>query len=491
LLSNVNHTRKEAESIYLRYLEENTIQTVGALLQIFSSQQEDVTLRSFSGILLRRAVDPAAPYAGRLDAACTAQLRQQLMALWTQETNPVVTRRLAHIMAQSAAGGKWMDLIVTVIAHAQAQSGPALVSLMALLEIIADYCPDDILTHVTVLINFLGAHIGASDPRLRVACAKTIGSCIVALEDDSARDAFRPSLLPLIGVVGAALEAGDEIDATSIVESLVTIAQIQPLFFKQVMDPVTTAMLTVVASQSLEFSTRIMAVELLVTLAETAPAMARKTPALAQGLVPLAMAIALDVEESDAEWARGVYSEEGSDDNSAVGEESIERLAAGLGGKTVAPLVFAQVQAFASNESSVHRRAAVAAMCRLAEGAPKSFKGYLKNALDFLTSAVSDPSPRVQFQAIQTIGQLAVLFPDDVPTMLHMFMTSMVALLNAPGTCEKVRGHTASALINLTAPGACSEEALLPFLEPLLQALMQCLQMASIEVQPHCLTLLG
>ena len=453
---------------------------------------QDLTIRSFSGILLRRVLDPTAPYAARLDGGCTTQLRQQLLSTWTVESHPVIMRRLAHIMAQSAAGGKWVDLIVIVVGHAESQTGASLVALMSLLEIIADYCPDDILTHVSVLIRFLGAHVMASDLHLRTACAKTIGACVVALEDDSARDLFRPLLVPLISVIGSALEAGDEVDATNIVESLVTIAQIQPLFFKQAMEQITNAMLTVLGSSSLEFSTRTMAIELLVTLAETAPAMARRTPALAQGLIPLAMRIALDCEESDSEWIRGAYSEEVSDDNSAVGEEAIERLAAGIGGKTVAPLVLAEVQAFASNANcSLHRRAAIAALCRLAEGAPKTFKNYIGSAFDFFLSSLSDQSARVQFQAIQSIGQLSLLYPDQVPTMMKKFMTKLVSLLNEPSTCERVRGHTASALINMTNPSSCPEEEILPYMEPLLKALMQCLQVASLEVQSHCLTLLG
>ncbi|CAM9098384.1 unnamed protein product, partial [Ectocarpus fasciculatus] len=492
LLSNDNHTRREAEAVYTRHLEESTVPAVGVLLEVFASPQEDLTIRSLCGILLRRVVDPAAPYSALLDAACTTELRQKLMALWAQENNPVIMRRLAHVMAQSAAGGKWMDLIVTVIGYAQSQSGGALISLMSLLEIIADYCPDDILTHVTVLVNFLGSHIGSADARLRVACAKTIGACIVALEDDAARNAFRPSLLSLLAVIGAALEVGDEIDATNIVESLVTIAQIQPLFFKEVIEQVSAAMITVGGSSNLEYSTRTMAVELLVTLTETAPAMARRTPTLVQGLVPLAMNMALDVEEDDAEWASGTYSEEPCDDNSAVGEEAIERIAAGMGGKLLAPLVFTQVQSFAANtQSAVHRRAAVAALSRLGEGAPKVFKGHLKSALDFFLPALSDPSPRVQFQAIQAIGQLSVLYPEQVPVIMQMYMPVMISLLNSATTCERVRGHTASALINMTNPASCPEEALLPHMEPLLQALMQCLQLASLEVQPHCLTLLG
>jgi hypothetical protein len=46
-------------------------------------------------------------------------------------------------------------------------------------------------------------------------------------------------------------------------------------------------------------------------------------------------------------------------------------------------------------------------------------------------------------------------------------------------------------MINLVNPDTCEGEALTSHLEPLLTALVVCLQSASLEVQPHCLVLLG
>lgn len=80
----------------------------------------------------------------------------------------------------------------------------------------------------------------------------------------------------MITVLGTALNNGDELDATGIMEHLVCIAQQQPMFFKGVLDDVVEAMLAVASATGLEFSTRSIALELMVTLTETAPALARR-----------------------------------------------------------------------------------------------------------------------------------------------------------------------------------------------------------------------
>ena len=88
------------------------------------------------------------------------------------------------------------------------------------------------------------------------------------------------------------------------------------------------------------------------------------------------MELALEVEEEE-EWARGPYSEEPADENCAVGEEALERAAAGMGGRVVAPPLLALVQQFMGRPDWQHRRAAVAGLARLAEGATAQCKALL------------------------------------------------------------------------------------------------------------------
>jgi hypothetical protein len=101
------------------------------------------------------------------------------------------------------------------------------------------------------------------------------------------------------------------------------------------------------------------------------------------------MNLMLDLDDDEETWVRGDYNTDQlmEDENAAVGEEAIERVAAGLGGKALGPYVVALVQEYAASENSSHRRAAVAALSRLAEGSSKvilkSKKTFTKNILNF------------------------------------------------------------------------------------------------------------
>ena len=122
----------------------------------------------------------------------------------------------------------------------------------------------------------------------------------------------------------------------------------------------------------------------------------------------------------------------------------------------------------------------------------QAFKAQLPAALAFLSAALSDSSPMVLYQTIHTIGRLAHLFPESLGDMIPLFVPKLTALLHtSQPVCDRVRGHAASALINLTNPESCETELVEPFLDPLLAALCSCLQGASLSVQSPCLSLLG
>ena len=335
--------------------------------------------------------------------------------------------------------------------------------------------------------------MGSEDAGVQIACAKAICASIVALEEEGSRDAFKPAIAPIVTILGAALARDDEENATSIMEYLVEIAAVHPIFFKGILDEVVAAMLTVAQSTALEFSTRSIALELMVTLSESAPALARRCAALVQGIVPLAMAIMLDVEESEEEFVASKFTPDPVEDNACTGEEALERAAAGMGGRILGAAVLGLVQQYASSADWTYRRAAVAALTRLAEGSPSAFKPHFEPTIGFLTGAMSDASARVCYQAVQTVGQFAVLFPQHMEQLVSVFVPLLTTMLGDASTCDQVRGLCAQALINLMNPDSCEEEYLTEtgLLEPILQALVVCLQSASVEVQPTCLDLLA
>ena len=489
LMSGDNIQRRNAETYYDNQLLVNLIPTLESLITILANATLDIVVRSMAGVLLRRAIERTSK---DVNMDTTKVMREALIQIWTTEKNTILVKRLAHVLAQSASEVPWPDLLPTIISHANSNvSIPLTLSSLSLVEIIAEYSPEDISNNLPLVGNFLAAMIVNSDDNVQVACARSVGACIVALEDDAARNVFKPALQPIITVLGGALSRGDESDAVSIMESLIAVAQIQPIFFKGAIDHVVAAMLTVASSDLLEFPTRSLAVELMVTFTETAPALARRCSGLAAGLMPLCMTLALEVDDDQDEWVTGKYSEEPEDENNCVGEEAVERAAAGMGGRVVSQPILMIVQQYVNNPDWRYRRAAIAGLSRLAEGATEHFKQYLDKAVPIIAMALSDVSPRVKYEAIHSIGRLASLFPASTADLVETFLPPLTVLLGDASTCDRVRGHAASAMINLINPESCEAEALTGHLEPLLTALVVCLQSAAVEVQPHCLVLLG
>lgn len=426
----------------------------------------------------------------KMPAEHILHLRQQFACLWATELDPTILKRLAHIMAQSSQSSPWTDLLPYILSQTNSTNT---VASLNLIEITTDYCPNDLILHLEALGVYLCSFITSTDVSIQIACAKTTTACIVSLSEENHRNLFRPALQPIVNVIGVCLQSGFETDATSILSHLVTVAASQPVFFKGTLDAIMPAMVAVVSYTNLDFSTRIMAFEMMITLTETAPALARRCDTLVKNVIPLAFSIMLDVEEDNEEFASGKYSDADiSDENASAGDEAIERLANGLGGRVIAEQVLAHVGQYSTNSSSwQHRRAAVAGLYRLAEGCSKSFKSYTTQAIHFIAIAVNDTSVRVRFEAIRCIGRLAVLYPQNATVLINTFVPTLTSFLSDASACSRIRGLTAAALINLVSNSEVSADVIQNYLQSLLQALVVSLQNAPIEVQPHCLTLLG
>lgn len=487
LMSPDNAARSAAETQYRGQCEAAPDSVAGCLTDCLLLHP-DPGLRSFAGVLLRRLLDQSA---SRLTPQTTAAMRAKIVDAWTREDSPLFLRRLNHIMAQSAARGDWNELLPFVLTASMKMPTTGKIAALEIVEILSEYSPDQIFANISILGNYLGGLITSHESKVAVACARATSACIVAIDDDVARNSFKPALDPIVSVIGAAIREGLESEAVAIIEHLVSVAQMQPLFFKGPLDNLIRAMVAMVNSTSLEFNTRAIAMELMVTICETAPALARRCVPLMEGLLPSAMQLVLEHEVEDADWVALRYGEESIDENCLVGEEAVERVAAGLGGKTVLPLVLPLVQTFATNNQWFYRRAAVCALSRLAEGCTKLFETHLPASCDFLLAALHDSSFRVMYEAEQAIGELALLYPDSSSVFVARFMGRLVEVLGDPQVCERVRCHAASAMINLCNPDNTAAEELQTHLESILRTIVACLQSSSADLQSPCLVLLG
>lgn len=125
LMSNDNAQRQEAESYFSGALEADAGDVISTLCTIFSTTDGDMLIRSFAGVLLRRAVEKST-----LPAEMNSQLRASLMSMWRAETDATLLKRLAHTMAQSAMSASWLDLLPQVVQNVSTTTPVIYVSCM-------------------------------------------------------------------------------------------------------------------------------------------------------------------------------------------------------------------------------------------------------------------------------------------------------------------------------------------------------------------------
>ena len=153
-----------------------------------------------------------------------------------QSSNSVIGR-LSHIMAQVAVKQPWPMLIQHISTHS-IESCHSTIAALRLMEILSDYCAEDISSNADTLRQFFSRCFTMSETNFeneatfltfRATCARSAAACIVSIEDDDIRDSFKPAVPYIMTVLGSILSAhaaSYESYANGIMEHLCTIGNL-------------------------------------------------------------------------------------------------------------------------------------------------------------------------------------------------------------------------------------------------------------------------
>ncbi|KII95405.1 hypothetical protein PLICRDRAFT_86789 [Plicaturopsis crispa FD-325 SS-3] len=216
------------------------------------------------------------------------------------------------------------------------------------------------------------------------------------------------------------------------------------------------------------------ALEFMLSLSEARPAMVRKTdgwvPALVRGCLEGMGELSddnLDV------WLEADPAEDPTDDTYPhVYEQSLDRLACALGGKSVLPPAFQYIPSMLASYDWRLRHAGLMAIAAIAEGTSKVMQGELGKVVELVTPAFADPHPRVRHAACQCLGQLCTDLEEVIQEQYHQQLFAvLIPTLEAPE--PRVHAHAAAALINFCEGVACN--TLVPYLDPIVERLLKLL----------------
>uniref|UniRef100_A0A6Q2XKZ8 TOG domain-containing protein n=1 Tax=Esox lucius TaxID=8010 RepID=A0A6Q2XKZ8_ESOLU len=303
------------------------------------------------------------------------------------------------------------------------------------------------------------------NPQIRTLAARAAASFVLSNEGNAALLKHFSDLLPgILQAVNESCYQGDD----SVLKSLVEIADTAPKYLRPNLEATLQLSLKLCADTNLTNMQRQLALEVIVTLSETAAAMLRKHTAIVAS-IPQMLAMMVDLEE-DEEWAMADELEDDDFDSNAVaGESALDRIACGLGGKIVLPMIKQHIMTMLQNPDWKYRHAGLMALSAIGEGCHQQMEAILNEIVSFVLLFCQDPHPRVRYAACNAIGQMATDFAPTFQKKFHDKVISALLQTMEDQTNPRVQAHAAAALINFTED--CPKSLLVPYLDSLVQHL--------------------
>ncbi|KAF2563645.1 hypothetical protein F2Q70_00014520, partial [Brassica cretica] len=297
----------------------------------------------------------------------------------------------------------------------------------------------------------------------------------------------------MIRTLTESLNNGNEATAQEALELFIELAGTEPRFLRRQLVDIVASMLQIAEAESLEESTRHLAVEFLVTLAEArerAPGMVRKLPQFIDRLFAALMKMLGDIEDDPAWYSAETEDEDaGETGNYSMGQECLDRLAIALGGNTIVPVAYQQFSAYLVASEWQKHHASLIALAQIAEGCSKVMIKNLEQVVSMILSQFQSPHPRVRWAAINAIGQLSTDLGPDLQNQHHQRVLPALAAAMDDIQNPRVQAHAASAVLNFSEN--CTPEILAPYLDGIVSKLLVLLQNGKQMVQEGALTALA
>jgi len=152
-----------------------------------------------------------------------------------------------------------------------------------------------------------------------------------------------------------------------------------------------------------------------------------------------------------------------------VAESALDRLACGLGGKTVFPHILNITPQMMSQADWKCRHAALMAISAAGEGCHKQMESYLGQIMDAVMQFVNDPHPRVRFACCNALGQMATDFAPVFEKKFHdKVIPGLLHLMDDNGN-PRVQAHAGAALVNFSED--CPKNILTQYLDNIIAKL--------------------
>uniref|UniRef100_A0A8C4STW7 Importin-5 n=1 Tax=Erpetoichthys calabaricus TaxID=27687 RepID=A0A8C4STW7_ERPCA len=472
LMSPDNNVRKQSEEAY----ENIPGQTkVTFLLQTIRDAAAAEEVKQMAAVLLRRlfssAFDEIYPI---LSTDLQNVIRSELLLGIQMEGSPNIRKKICDIAAELArnlidddGNNQWPDILKFLFDSVNSQNVGLREAALHIFWNFPGIFGNQQQHYLEVIKRMLAQCMqDQENPQIRTLAARAAASFVLSHENNTLLHKHFAELLP--GILQAVNDSCYQND-DSVLKSLVEIADTAPKYLRPHLEATLQLSLKLCGDTILTNMQRQLALEVIVTLSETASPMLRKhTNILAQS-IPQMLAMMVDLEDDD-EWAIADELEDDDFDSNAVaGESALDRVACGLGGKIVLPMIKEHIMQMLQNPDWKYRHAGLMALSAIGEGCHRQMEAILNEIVNFVLLFCQDPHPRVRYAACNAIGQMATDFAPFFQKKFHEKVIPALLQTLEDQTCPRVQAHAAAALINFTED--CPKSLLIPYLDNLVKHL--------------------
>ncbi|KDE07331.1 hypothetical protein MVLG_02374 [Microbotryum lychnidis-dioicae p1A1 Lamole] len=335
---------------------------------------------------------------------------------------------------------------------------------------------------------------GLQDPAIytRLAALQAASKLLQVLEPPSKLQSYTELITGMLEILPALTvsAASDDRPLTTALLEMIELASI-PRLASRVFKPHVTALTHFCTSiiqspETYDENIRASALELLVSLAETAPTLIRT----AGNFTPMIVEICLDLmkeREDDPEWlGKEVIKDIEEDDTIAtIAEQSLDRFAQRLGKDVFGAVQENLGKLLGKDKTWQVKSAGLSAIAAIAEGCRVQMQGNLEQIINAIVALTGDDHPRVHYAIIYALGQLCTDLEDQVQAefgqqVLRVFVSNML------GQEPRLQAFAAAACVNFFRATEVVEP-LKPFLPDVMRGLLHLLQTGSTFVQGNAL----
>ncbi|XP_048004926.1 importin-5 [Leguminivora glycinivorella] len=488
LLSTDNDIRSQAEEAYNNIATETkVVYLVGAIQNADVSEEG----RQTAAVLLRRLFSADFfDFFPKLPFEQQKLLREQLLLTIQMDLSQQLRRKICDVVSELArshldddGANQWPEFLQFMFTCANAQDSNMKEAGIRMFTSVPGVFGNLQNQNLDAIKRMLFTALQPTESEaLRVQAVKAVGAFILLHDKEPAIQKHLSDLLdPMMQVVVQSMEKAEDDSALKV---LIELAESAPKFLRPQLENISQVAIKMVGDKDQEDTWRQLALEVMVTLCETAPAMVRKqVPMAVRMLTPLVLEMMCEIED-EPEWAmEDEVADDDNENNNVVAESALDRMCCGLGGKIMLGLIVSAVPVMLQSEDWRRRHAALMAVSSAGEGCHKQMEQMLDQVVSAVLNYLADPHPRVRYAACNAVGQMSTDFAPVFEKKFHdKVVPGLFPVLDDNGN-PRVQAHAAAALVNFSED--CPKPILTLYLDPLMNKLEAILTAKFKELIEH------